>query len=512
MSTNISTVTLSVQEAREGFKKLDEKLSHYGNILGLVNWDARTKAPKKGRGLFAKARGTLAEEVFALSTSEQMGQFLARLREKDAQTELAQEERAAVRERAKSYERSKKVPPELNKEYVLLSSNANQAWEQAREENNFEAYRPYLEKMVDLQRKFAELYGYGDHPYDALLADYEPGFTVEILDELFQSLRDKTVSLLQRIQAAPNQPDTSIFDKKYDAKAQENFSKYLLPHLGFDTDAGRLDETVHPFALAVNTGDIRLTTRYLEDNVRSSIFGTIHETGHGLYEQNVNPTYEGSCLRRGTSFGIHESQSRFLENVIGRSEPFWSYFFPALQATFPEQLRGVDRSEFARAVNAVSPSLIRVEADELTYNLHIMIRYEIEKGLIEGSIEVKDLPQVWNEKMQEYLGVVPETDTEGVLQDVHWSHGGFGYFPSYSLGNLYAAQIYYTVRKEIPNLDDLLRAGDVKTVVAWLTENIHQWGKLYEPTELVERVTGEPLNASYLVQYLEEKYTRIYDL
>lgn len=360
------------------------------------------------------------------------------------------------------------------------------------------------------KKKFGEYYGYEGHPYNAMLNEFEPGLTVEKLDPLFKELREKSVELLNKIKASQSQPREDIFAQEYDVEAQKKFNQYILPLIGFDMEGGRLDETVHPFASSVNTGDVRITTRYLKDNVRSAIFGTIHEAGHGMYEQGVNPAFEGRVIRRGTSFGIHESQSRFLENMVGRSKEFWTYFYKDLQEHFPEQLQNVSLEDFYAATNRVDPSFIRVEADELTYNLHIMIRYEIEKGLFAGEYEVKDLPKVWNEKIEEYLGITPPTDTLGVLQDVHWSFGGFGYFPSYSLGNLYAAQILYTFIKEMPDFYDKIEQGDFMAIRGWLRENIHQYGKLYSPNELIVNVTGEELDAKYLVRYLEEKYSAIY--
>ncbi|MBD8068053.1 carboxypeptidase M32 [Bacillus sp. PS06] len=503
---------IDLKEANEQFKALDEKITHFSNVLGLAAWDQRTKAAKKGRSLFAKAIGTLSTEAFKLTISEEMGQLLHTLTLPENYDSLDPVTKACVRERLSEYEKSKKIPADVFTEYVVLRSNANNAWEDARKNNDFASFQPYLEKMVDFKKKFAEYYGYEGHPYNALLDEYEPGLTVEKLDPLFAELREKSIALLEKIQSSSNQPRKDIFEKEYDIDAQKAFNQFILPKLGYDLEAGRLDETTHPFALAITTGDVRITTRYLKENVRSAIFGTIHETGHALYEQGVNPEFEGTVIRRGASFGIHESQSRFLENMVGRSTEFWTYFYKDIKKYFPTQLGEVSLEDFYEAINLVEPSYIRVEADELTYNLHIMIRYEIEKGLISGEIEVKDLPQVWNEKMKDYLGVVPENDTLGVLQDVHWSQGGFGYFPSYSLGNLYAAQILHTITKEIPNFYELIEQGDFLVIREWLKEQIHQYGKLYTPAELIKKVTGEDLNASYLIHYLEEKYTNIYKL
>ncbi|MDR4946864.1 carboxypeptidase M32 [Neobacillus cucumis] len=496
----------------EQFNELDEKITHFSSILGLADWDQKVMAPKKGRNVFAKAIGTLRTEIFKLSISREMGQLLEILSLKENHSLLDERTRARVREYKNYYHKSKAIPTDLFKEYSILTAQANDAWEEARENNDFASYLPFLEKIIAYKRQFAEIFGYDEHPYDALLDEFEPGLTVSMLDPLFAKLRESSVNLLNRIWKNGNSTKVEVFEQSFPIEQQKAFNRFILPQIGFDMLAGRLDETVHPFAQTINIGDVRLTTRYLENNVRSALFGTIHEAGHGIYEQHVNANYEETILQSGASFGIHESQSRFLENMIGRSKEFWHFFYPKLQEYFPDQLTGLSVEEFYRAVNTVQSSLIRVEADELTYNLHIMLRYEIEKGLIGGEIEARDLPAIWNQKMKDYLGITPSTDTEGVLQDVHWSFGGIGYFPSYSLGNLYAAQILRTIQKEIPDFYKQIETGRFDGIQNWLKENIHQFGKLYTPNELIVKVTGEELNAEYLIDYLEKKYTDVYEL
>jgi carboxypeptidase Taq len=505
-------VDQTLHAALEKFNALDQKITHFSSIIGLTDWDSKVMAPKKGRNVFAKATGTLRTEVFKLQVSEEMGDLLAVLTSAENSEVLDQVTKAKVREYNEFYQKSKSIPADLFQEYSILTAQANDAWEEAREKNEFAIFLPYLEKIVDYKRKFAEIYGYEDHPYDALLDEFEPGLTVKRLDPLFAKLRESSVNLLDRIKKSGKTTPEEVFEQSFEIEKQKEFNRFILPIIGFDMEAGRLDETVHPFAQTVTIGDVRLTTRYVEKNVRSALFGTIHEAGHGIYEQHVNPAYEESVLQSGASFGIHESQSRFLENMVGRSNEFWNYFYPHLVKYFPAQLKNVSVDDFYRAVNSVKPSFIRVEADELTYNLHIMLRYEIEKALIGGEIEVKDLPAVWNQKMQDYLGITPPTDSEGVLQDVHWSFGGFGYFPSYSLGNLYAAQILRTIQKEIPDFDAHIENGRFEVIQEWLRENIHQYGKLYTPNELIIKITGEQLNANYLVEYLEKKYSEVYGL
>lgn len=503
---------ITTKSSLQLFKELDEKITHLSTISALVGWDQKVMAPKKGRMLFSKASSTLETEIFKLMVSDEMGELLKELSSPDSMSNLDEVSRARVRERKQFYDKSKAIPAELYQEYAVLTNEANHIWEEARANNDFTHYLPYLERIIEMKRKFAEIVGYSNHPYNALLDEFEPGLTVESLDPLFAELRKVSVELLKKIQNSPNKTPEDIFEQSYCTERQKEFNQYLLPIIGFNMDAGRLDETVHPFAQSMNTGDVRITTRYLENNVRSALFGTIHEAGHGIYEQNINPDFEGTVLRNGTSFGIHESQSRFLENMVGRSKEFWNYFFPTLQTYFPEQLKDISVEQFYRAINTVKPSLIRVEADELTYNLHIMIRYEIEKGLISGELKAKDLPDIWNKMMEDYLGITPDTDSEGVLQDVHWSFGGLGYFPSYTLGNLYAAQILNTIQQEIPNFYQTLENGNFDVVNEWLHTKIHQYGSLLSPNELIVKVTGEELNAKYLADYLTNKYSQIYGL
>ncbi len=506
-------VTASIlQAALNQFNALDEKITHFSSIIGLADWDQKVMAPKKGRHVFAKAIGTLRTEVFKLSVSQEMGSLLETLSSEENAALLDDVTRAKVREYRTFYQKSKSIPADLFQEYSVLTAQTNDAWEEARENNDFDHFLPFLEKIVEFKRKFAEIYGYEDHPYDALLDEFEPGLTVKVLDPLFAKLRESSVKLLERIRENGMPTNKEIFEQTFDVEKQKEFNRFILPIIGFDMEAGRLDQTVHPFAQTITIGDVRLTTRYLKENVRSALFGTIHEAGHGMYEQHINPDFEESILQSGSSFGIHESQSRFLENMVGRSKDFWTYFYPKLQEYFPKQLENVTLDEFYRAVNTVEPSFIRVEADELTYNLHIMLRYEIEKALIGGEIEAKDLPAVWNQKMQDYLGITPSTDTEGVLQDVHWSFGGIGYFPSYSLGNLYAAQILRKIQQDMTEFYSHIENGRFDLIQAWLKDHIHQYGKLYTPNELIVRITGEELNADYLVEYLEKKYAEVYQL
>lgn len=335
--------------------------------------------------------------------------------------------------------------------------------------------------------------------------------TVEQLDPIFKDLKDALVPLIQKVaKAAP--VDTSFLKKEYDPHQQKELCQFILRKMGYDFEAGRLDETVHPFQITLNRGDARVTTKFEKNDLTTALFGTMHEGGHAQYEQNISKDLEKTPLAEGSSMGIHESQSRFWENMIGRNSLFWDAYYEYLVSYFPEQLGNIPKEDFYRAVNEMKPSLIRTEADELTYNFHIMIRYEIEKGLINGTIKVEELPTIWKEKMQEYLGIVPNTDAEGVLQDVHWSGGMIGYFPTYALGNIYAAQFYHQLKLELPNFNELLQKGDLIPIKNWLDDKIHRFGKAKTPNELLKDVTHESLNAKYLIEYLTEKVKDIYQV
>ncbi|NGQ94803.1 carboxypeptidase M32 [Brevibacillus sp. SYP-B805] len=505
---SISTLEQRVTTFREYVKKLVS----FNQALAILHWDMRVKAPRKGMEARSQLIGVLSGEQFKLATSAELEEHLQALSEPDTYASLDLVTRRTVDEVKKEFERSKKLPADRFKEFVILTAQAGTVWEEARAKSDFAMFRPYLEKIVKFQLEFIEYWGYKGAKYDTLLDMYEPGMTVAQLDTMFATLREKTVALVEAIAASPNKPDISFLTQPYDEAEQEQFGRYILEKIGYDFQAGRLDRSVHPFCTSFAPGDVRITTRYYPDDLRMALFGSIHEAGHAIYEQNINPDLLGTPLCDGTSMGIHESQSRFWENMIARSLPFWQHFYGEAVKRFPAQLAGVSLEQFYRGINQVTPSFIRVEADELTYNLHIMIRYEIEKGLIEETLEVGDLPTVWNSKMKEYLGIVPPNDQEGVLQDVHWSGGSFGYFPTYSLGNVYAAQFAHTMKKEIDGFEELIAAGDFAPIRGWLKEKIHQYGKVKTPNELLQEITGELTNATYLVDYLENKYKAIYRL
>lgn len=492
------------------FQDYMKQIAYYQNALGVLYWDSRTHTPPKGQERQAEVIGFLSTRVYQLTVAPEMDQFLGALGTPENLARLDPVTAKAVREYQKENERMKKIPPAMYEEYVVLTARAESIWEEAKRNNDFATFEPYLTKIVAFNRQFAQLWGYQDHPYDALLEPYEPGMTVAILDRLFADLRQATVVLLKRIEASNRPVDTRAFAGHFSPGLQEQLGKYLLQEIGFDFAAGNLSESEHPFTGGTHRGDIRLTTHYYENDLRSSVFSCIHEGGHGIYEQNIDPALINTPLGTGTSMGVHESQSRFYENRIGRSRSFWQRYYPKLQELFPEPFARIPLEDFYRGVNCVQPSLIRTEADELTYNLHIILRYEIEKALIEGSCQVADLPQIWTAKMEEYLGVRPQNDAEGVLQDVHWSGGSFGYFPSYTIGNIYSAQFAAAMERDGLQLAARVADGDFAAIKEWLGKHIHIFGKLKTPAEILAETTGETIDAAYLIRYFEQKYGEIY--
>ncbi|PFG13444.1 carboxypeptidase M32 [Bacillus sp. es.036] len=505
-------MTTELKQVEEQFLTFVKKMMSFNEAIGVMYWDLRTGAPKKGAEQRSEVIGMMSSEVFEMSVSSEMKGFLDQLTREDVQEDLSEITLKTVEECRKDYERNIKIPAEEYSEYVILSSKAETIWEEAKEKADFELFRPYLEKLVAFNQKFVEYWGYEENKYDTLLDMYEPGVTVKVIDRVFNQLREHIVPLVQQVVQASDHPKTDFLFEHFPEDKQQAFSMDILKKMGYDFEAGRLDKTVHPFATGLNPGDVRVTTKYDEVDFRTAVFGTIHEGGHALYEQNLSPKLIGTPLCTGTSMGIHESQSLFWENFVGRHQSFWVNNYEKLKSYSTGQFDDVSLEDYYRAINVAGPSLIRIEADEMTYALHIMVRYEIEKGLINGDIEVKDLPTIWNEKMEEYLGITPDNDAVGVLQDVHWSGGSFGYFPSYALGYIYAAQLKNAMLKDLPQFDELLEQGNLLPIKEWLTENIHQYGKLKQPIEIIKDITGEGLNAEYLIQYLEEKYSSVYRL
>jgi carboxypeptidase Taq len=476
------------------------EIAKLSSVLSLLGWDLRTHMPKKGVAFRSQVTGKLAKMRFERTTSDELGRLIEELERRDGLSDL---ERGSVRRVGKDYRRQKAVPPALVEEFSVARSNAQAAWASAREASAFADFAPHLEKMVGYARRFAEFYGYEDHPYDALLEGFEPGMTCVELREIIEPLRDRLVPLLARLMEAGTKPDATVFAGGFDVEKQRGLARRALEAIGYDFAGGALDDVAHPFTTTIGPGDVRVTNRYAPTQLGPGLFAALHEGGHALYNQGMDEQLFALGLAGGASNGIHESQSRMIENQIGRSLPFWEFFQPILAEVFP-QFADVAPETLYAAANVVSPSLIRVEADEVTYNF--------QTGLIDGSIGVEELPRLWNDAMESYLGVTPPDDARGVLQDVHWSMGAFGYFPSYMLGNLYAAQIYAAIRERIADLDDRIRSGDFGPLLTWLRENVHRHGAAYEPKELVEQTTGETLDPGHFVRYVTGKFGRIYGI
>jgi len=421
-------------------------------------------------------------------------------------------EGALARVTRRDYDRATKVPGAFVEERTRTQNEAHHAWLEARRENDFGTFAPHLERMFDLARRYADLVGYEDHPYDALLDDYEPGARAAEVRDVFADLRTRTLPLLKAIVAAGDATDYGLLTREFDVERQRQFAMEVAADFGLTPEFSRLDVSAHPFQISFGRDDIRLTTRFDARYFPMSLFGTWHETGHGMYEHGVAPELARTPLASGASLGVHESQSRTFENLIGRSWPFWQRYFPRFRELFPDVLADVRAEDVYRAVNRVHPSLIRVEADEVTYNFHIMLRFELELALVEGTLSVRDLPEAWNARMQEYLGVTPPTDADGVLQDIHWSAGLIGYFPTYSLGNLLSVQLVEAAKAQDANVAEGTVRGEYGPLLEWLRVNVHQHGRKFTPRELVQRATGRALSADDYVRYLYEKYAGVYGL
>ena len=392
-----------------------------------------------------------------------------------------------------------------------MTTKAFEAWVEAKGKSDFSIFRPHLEKVVELVQEYISFFPPADHPYDILLDDYEPGMKTSEVKEIFNNLRPKQVELIKSIKSAKQVKD-DFLHKKYNEKKVWDFSEAVISKFGYDFNRGRQDKAPHPFQTTFSVNDTRITNRFESENPLSTLFSAMHEAGHAMYEQGSNPIYERTPLAGGTSLAVHESQSRMWENLVGRSLPFWEHFFPELKKTFPSQLDGVSAKSFYKAINKVEPSMIRVNADESTYNLHVMLRLELEIGMVEGKFAIKDLPEIWNAKMQDYLGIVPPNDAQGVLQDVHWSSGLMGYFSTYALGNLVSAQLWEKINADITDLDDQIRKGKFDSLLGWLREKVHIFGHKYDPQDLIEKVTGSKIDSAAYVRYLTKKYSDIYGL
>ena len=490
------------------------ELADVAAAAALLGWDQQTMMRPKGAESRAYQTGTISAIYHERLTGAHLRRALERAEgEGDGPAPFSGDAGAALlRETRRDVERAVKLPTSYVKELAETTARAFETWQRARAESSFAVFRDDLARVVDLKRREADYIGYADSPYDALLDEYEPGQTEAATAEVFAGLRGETLHLLEDLRRAGRAPDADVLFRRYDKQRQWDFGLGVLAAMQFDFEAGRQDASAHPFTTSFSPTDVRITTRVYEDDLRAALFGTIHEGGHALYELGIDPALARTPLATGTSLGMHESQSRLWENAIGRGAPFWRHWYPRLREVFPDQLADVPEEAFLRAVNTVTPSFMRVEADEVTYNLHIILRFELETALLRGRLGVDDLPGAWDAEMEELLGIRPERAADGVLQDVHWSYGSIGYFPTYSLGNLYMAQLLAALRREFPDFDARIAAGDLAFVREWLRMHIHRYGRIYPAGELIQRATGEPLNPAYFTRYLREKYAAVYGL
>ncbi len=509
--------------ALKELRGLDREARLLEHVAATMSWDQETYMPEGAVDERAAQQSLLQGLIHERTSSQRVGELLGRwLHDPRAQwpaqgvsrtdgEDLSEVDLAFIREKHRQYRHAVSLPERLVREMAETASRSQNEWVLARKENDFSRFKPWLEKLIILNRETADCLGYSGVRYDALLDQYEPGVSTAEVKDVFASLRKSLVSLVQRISAA-EQPDGSFLEQPFPVPQQVTFNEEVMTALGYDLRRGRMDRSAHPFTTTLGSDDVRITTRYDEKLLTSALFSTIHEVGHALYELGVGEELRGTLLAEGTSLGIHESQSRMWENMIGRSKPFWQHWLPRLQQIFPSELKNVDLERFYRAINRVAPSLIRVEADEVTYSLHIIMRFELEQALISGDLSTGDLPGAWREKSRDLLGVVPDTDAQGVLQDVHWSMGAFGYFPTYALGNLYAAQFLNVMERDLPLFRESVAQGNTAPVLDWLRRNIHRYGRVRSAAELVQQITGGPLDPAPFVAYLEKKYGELYRL
>jgi carboxypeptidase Taq len=485
-----------------------QKIADVNYSSAVLQWDQEVYMPEGGAKYRAQQISTLSGIHHEMCTSDEIGKLLNDLNNDAA---LTGKEKANVKESLRNYTDQKKYTTDFVITLNQTISESFQAWQKAKKENNFKLFQPLLEKLVELKKQECEILGYEEQPYDALLNQFEPGSTTKKLKTLFEGVRNELVPFVKKI-SEQQQPDKSFLLKHYNKDRQWKFGLELLEQMHFDFNSGRQDISTHPFTTNFNAKDVRVTTRINENDVCEMTWSCIHEGGHALYEQGLNPDDYGLPSGEYLSLSIHESQSRLWENNVGRSLSYWKNNYKKLQDAFPENLKNISLEKFYEAINVVEPSLIRTNADELTYHFHVMIRFEIEEGLMDGTLKVADLPSIWNKKYKDYLGLNVPDDSNGVLQDIHWSHGGFGYFPTYSQGSFYAAQFFNQAKKEIPNLENEIENGNLKPLLDWLREKIHHHGRTLKADELCKKITGEELNFHNFMDYAKNKFSKIYQL
>lgn len=499
-----------MSEALEKFKEYRNKLEQYGQVITQMSWDMYTQTPKKGFGYKIEAITYFSTELFKLSTSEELGKLYEELSRPEEYEALDEAMKLTVRRGKRDYDRDKKIPVSFYEEYVKEANISQKVWEEAKRNADFDLFCPHLQKLIDMRAGIAKYYEPDKEVYDTLVDLYEEGMDSATIDRLFSDMKEALVPLLKKIMEKP-EPDSSLFTGYYDINSQKELSDYLLSYIGFDKEAGATGESEHPFTMGFGPGDVRVTNHYRTDDAINAMFSTIHEGGHAIFEQGVNPAYEKTAAVHIDMLGLHESQSRFYENILGRNINFWKPVYAKVGECLPV-FRNISLEQFNREINHVKPSFIRTEADELTYNFHIILRYEIEKAIFRDGVKARDLPALWNDKMEELLGIRPTNAAEGILQDMHWSDGSFGYFPTYLLGTIYDGMFLEAMEKDLGSVDTILAEGRIGEITAWLHEKIHRHGSMRTSLETVKAVCGKEVTAEPIIRHFTEKYTRIYEL
>jgi carboxypeptidase Taq len=478
----------------------------------LFEWDDQTTAPFEAAKYTSRVVGILSDEYMKSLINDDVRQIMNKLMEDKEQAELTDTEKAIIKELNKTFEQLESIPPEEYRAFNELAPVANRVWTKAKKDNKYEDFAPYLKEILEYKKKFA---GYrvkdNKDPYEILLADYEECFGIKELDIFFEKIKKEIIPLLAKVSAKADAVDKSYNSLKYDIDKQREFCKFLCGYVGFDFNRGVIAESAHPFTMQLHNHDVRITDRYIEDNLESAMFSIIHETGHALYEMNIEDSLTQTPVGGGTSMGMHEAQSRFFENIIGRSKAFWEPIYDKLVGAYPDNLTNITLDHFIKGINKPASSLIRTEADELSYPLHIIIRYETEKMMFMEDADIEKLPEVWNQKYKDYMGISPKDDASGILQDTHWSWGEFGYFPSYAIGSAIASQLYYKMLEVMP-LEQYLQEGNLTPIREFLRDSIHKYGATKNTNQLLMEVTGEEFNADYYIKYLKEKYEKLYDI
>jgi carboxypeptidase Taq len=492
-------------------KEILAEVQHLTEATSLLGWDQQTYMPEGATESRGEQLGTLSRLAHEKFVSTEVGTLLDALKSEAAGWDPDSDDARLIAVAAKRYAKESRVPAKWVSEFAEVTTVAHPAWAEARAENKFEKFLPFLMRVLDLRRQYAGFFAPYDHIYDPLLDDFESGLKTADVQPIFAELRAQQTKLVHAVAAKP-EVDDSFLHQPFDEQKQWDFGVEVITKFGYDWNRGRQDRSAHPFTTSFSMDDVRITTRFDPKWLSPALFGTMHECGHALYEQGLSPTLKGTFLADGASMAIHESQSRMWENLVGRSKEFWTFFYPRLQTYFPDQLKNVDLDTFYKGINKVNPSLIRVEADEATYNMHIMLRLELEIAMMEGSLNPRDLPEAWNSRMQEYLGVTPPTDTLGVLQDIHWSGGSVGYFPTYSLGNLVSVQLWEKINKDLPDLKQQISQGEFSGLLGWLRQNLHRHGAKYEPQDLMQRVVGSKIDPAPYLRYLQTKFGEIYSI